>query len=266
MIEGIDIPDEDYFKRKGISKSLLSRMDCPEKAFTPYKSTPAMLEGSAVHCAILEPNEFESRYVVEPTINKRTNVGKEEYAAFVEANKNKTVITQDLVDMALIMQDAVMSHVSASRLLSGGKAEQAYFWTDERTQAECKCKADYVQGNVIVDLKTTNDASPGGFSRAVANFKYHWQDAWYTRGTKADGFIFVAVEKPTKLDDKYGRTVFSPCIVEVYELDVVAKQLGAKQVDEALDRYLWHRDMEEIKGYTGNQDIVHLSLPAWASK
>ena len=44
-----------------------------------YKETPAMALGTAVHQAILEPNDFYDVYHVIDKIDKRTKAGKEEY-------------------------------------------------------------------------------------------------------------------------------------------------------------------------------------------
>ena len=52
-----------------------------------------------------------------------------------------------------------------------------------------------------MDLKTTTDASPAGFARAVERYRYHVQaayalDGWpQAGGGLADQFIFVVVEK-----------------------------------------------------------------------
>ena len=53
---------------------------------------------------------------------------------------------------------------------------------------------------MIVDIKTTVDASPSGFDKQVWQYGYGIQDAFYRRvcslaGLDVDDFIFVAVEK-----------------------------------------------------------------------
>jgi len=252
MIKSVDITDDEYFANPAISKSLLSRMDCPQKAFIPMAETPAMLEGTLAHCAILEPDLFDSRYIVDPKMPKRSKADKEALEAWQLDNTGLRIITKEQYDNSMRMSDAIRSHPKASELLSGGKAEQAFFWDDERTGEECKCKADYVHGDMIVDLKTTLSANPVDFARSVAKFKYHWQDAWYSRGSESDRFLFIAIEKK------------EPYIIEIYELDIEAKSKGCTEIDSALDKYIWHRDFDEYIGYTGSGDINKLSLPSWA--
>ena len=59
-------------------------------------------------------------------------------------------------------------------------------------------------GSLIVDLKTTMDASPDAFARTAANFNYPLQAAYYVDGLQAAGiaspdavtsFVFLVVEK-----------------------------------------------------------------------
>lgn len=254
MIEAVEIDDKDYFSHKAISKSLLAKMDCPQKAFVPMAETPAMFDGTLAHCAILEPDEFDNRYIIDPKMPKRSKADKEAWEDWQTENEGLRIITKEQYDNSMRMGEAIRSHARASELLSGGKAEQAFFWQDERTGEDCKCKADYVHSDIIVDLKTTVSASPADFSRSIANFKYHWQDAWYSRGAQADRFLFIAIEKK------------EPFVIEIYELDLEAKAQGASEIDKALDKYIWHRDFEEYIGYTGFGEINTLSLPNWAKE
>ncbi len=44
---------------------------------------------TSMHCGILEPDHFAARVVTAPNVNKRTNAGKEELAAFQAAHAGK---------------------------------------------------------------------------------------------------------------------------------------------------------------------------------
>ena len=71
------------------------------------------------------------------------------------------------------------------------------------TGLQCKCRPDWISadGGILVDLKTTEDASPREFQRSIAKWRYHVQAGWYMAGieaaygTRPSGFIFIAVEK-----------------------------------------------------------------------
>jgi hypothetical protein len=42
-----------------------------------------------------------------------------------------------------------------------------------------KCSIDAIAGNVIYDIKTTDDASPGAFLRTVQQYRYNLQSLMY---------------------------------------------------------------------------------------
>jgi len=248
------IPDAEYFANLAISKSFLARMGCPRKARMPYPESKAMMEGSVIHCAVLEPDAFFARYAVAPECDKRTKAGKVEYAAFADEANGKEVIDRKLCDIAMNITEAVKTHSMASELLSNGKAEMAAFWDDERTGEKLKAKADYVGKGYVADLKTTACAAPGAFSKSCADFKYAWQAAHYMRGFNVDLFHFIAVEKTP------------PFVVEVYHLSEAALEKGREQIDEALDKYRLCMDFDDWPGYTGEEISHVLDLPGWAMR
>ena len=168
----------------------------------PQKETPALITGSAVHCAVLEPQEFGNRYAIAPSVDRRTKAGKEIYDAFVQSAGERIVIDNDLATLCERIMGAVMKHKPAAYLLREGVAEQPIFWTDEDIQEDCKAKPDWItSGDIIVDLKTTDDASPLGFAPSVKKYRYDVQAAFYSDGFEAStgrecqGFFFIAVEK-----------------------------------------------------------------------
>lgn len=169
----------------------------------PSESTPAMILGSAIHTAILEPDNLAAEYVANPGINRRTNAGKAEYEAFVAENAKKVVLEDEDFQTCLAVRDAVHSHPVAAGLLTGGQAEQSFFAVDPETGELIKCRTDYMHdsGNMIVDLKSTEDASPNGFGKSAANFRYPVQTAWYNGvldaafGEHPQHWVFLAVEK-----------------------------------------------------------------------
>ena len=255
------LSNEEYHAGPGLSKS---GMDLLLKSPLHYlaaqqeeqKPTPSMIFGTAVHAAVLEPDLFTERYVKAPDINRRTKAGKEEYAAFQAENKGKTILPADDYATVEAMRLAVLSSPPARKLLSGGKAEQSYFWEDGQTGTLLKCRPDYLRPDgIIIDLKTTPDGSPQAFSKSCANFNYHMQAAVYTEGVnalgeQADHFVFIVIEK--KL----------PFAVACYTLDSEAVDQGRILAREAINRYSECREKDHWPGYSAK--IESLSLPAWA--
>lgn len=212
----------------------------------PSVQTAAMKLGSLTHCAVLEPDQLASRYGIAP--DRRTNAGKaavaEMEAAGIEA------VTAPEMEQAMAMAASVRSHQAAAALLRDGKAEQSFWFDDIATGLRCKCRPDWYTGSTIVDLKTTVDASPKGFAKSVAQWRYHVQQSHYLAGTFAERFVFIAVEK------------FYPYAVGVYELDADAVQFGDYERRNNLQTIADCRAISEWPGY-GNT-IQPLSLPKWA--
>ena len=121
----------------------------------------------------------------------------------------------------------------------------------------CKIRPDKLPGNgICVDIKTTDDASPEGFSKSCANYGYHIQAAFYLEGLtritgeQHDTFVFIAVEKTPP----YGIGVYYAS----HDFIAKGRELMGKALDiysECLKTNLWPCYSAEAK---------ELNLPRWA--
>ena len=222
------------------------------------EETPAMRIGSAVHCAVLEPERFATDYAVAPDGDKRSKAGKEAFAEFEAAHAGKPIIS--MADWALCeeIQHAVRMHPGAAALLQAGQPEVSALWNDAEFNVGCRARYDWLTPDgLLIDLKTTQDASPAGFAKSCATFRYHVQAAWYldayqkAAGDLPLGFIFIAVEKTP------------PYAVALYELDAEAVDLGRALARRDLARYANAREFGVWPGYS--EAIQPLSLPKWAT-
>ena len=253
-----NISNEEYhasspYSSSQFKKALKSIASMNVQTFT----TKAMERGTAAHTLILEGEKFDSEYAVSPTFDKRTKIGKADFAAFSELHKGKTIINQDEERVLLSMLDSVNSHKFACELIDSGEPEISVFFEDH--SVECKVRPDVLADEYIVDLKTTQSADPEDFARSAVNFGYHLSAAMYMRGvelatgTRRQDFFFVVVENQ------------EPFLTEVYRLPSEAISQGEKMYLEAL---LKVRDY--LKGAKGvsytNQNVTDLVLPAWAFK
>jgi hypothetical protein len=221
--------------------------------------TPAMAIGSAVHTHVLELDQWDAQYVVAPAgIDRRTKVGKAEWDVFQTAIGTRTVISREDADLVMRIGRSVLSHPAAAYLLSlPGKAETTHMWTDEATGLACKCRPDWLtnDGRLIVDLKTTEDASPAGFRKSIGAFRYHVQASWYldgvqaATGTRPDEFLFVCVEKKP------------PYAVAVYAAAPVIVTIGAETAARDLDVLATCKQAGAWPGYS--DQIEPISLPGW---
>lgn len=165
--------------------------------------TPAMQLGSLLHCMVLEPESLESRYVVRPDgIDRRTKAGKEQWERFEATANGKTIVTADDINLASAMRDGIMRNPHARAALEAdGISEASLRWQCQETGCPLKCRLDRLHhSGLVVDVKTTDDVSPDGWSRTLHKFSYHCQAALYTEGIhQAFGesvpFLFISVSK-----------------------------------------------------------------------
>jgi hypothetical protein len=212
--------DTDY-----ISNSMLNHISVSPEYFrfrqdNPQPATPAMKLGSAIHMNVLQPEEFNNHYAVSPKFDKRTKAGKEGYANFQKENFLKTVISESDFEIIEQVTLKLMKEPLIKALLQQGEPEKIITWHNEHYDVNCKGMLDYYRegADMIVDLKTTQDASYNGFMRSVRKYKYHKQAAYYMDAVKASRFIIIAVEKTP------------PFSINVFEL-------GDDMIEEGRDMY-----------------------------
>lgn len=256
------IPNEAYHAGPGISKSGL---------WTIATSTPAHFKfpkprekkahfdvGDAIHKAILEPEKFEIEFVRGPD-DRRGNKWKDQLEAC--AASNKVLLTSSDYDSALAVRDAVHADSWINSIVTGGgdgrMVEASGYWIDEDTGVLCRCRPDLYRRDlrIILDVKSTIDASPKQFPRSVVNYGYHGQEAFYTDGWRecgeeVDAFVFLAFEKD------------SPYAKAVYELPPSIVEEGRSIIREALPVYADCVKENRWPAYT--EGVQELEFPRWA--
>ncbi len=249
--ELVRMTEEEYFKHPSVNRSQVWELfnKTPAHSRVEKTATPAMIRGKAVHSAILEPHLFHEQFAAGPDVAKNTKIWKA-----AEEESNKTLMKPDEFAELLAITNAVNGHSTASILLKGNQVDKEIvcLWHDPYTGLDLKARYDAMNydTNTIIDVKTTSDASLDGFSRSIANFGYHFQDAWYTDPLESEWkFIFICVETS------------KPYCVALYELDDNAKQVGRAQMVEALEMYVSCRTEDVWQAYP--EEVQPISLPAW---
>lgn len=228
-----NIPHKQYHAMTDIvSNSYLGRLSkVPAAAKIPQDETEAMKFGRAFHSYVLEGNEeFYKHFVVPETFptkpNRRsTQKTKDTYEAWLKDLGELQPITQDDLDTIIDMRNAVRNHPFALKLLADGISETTLIWQDEDTGLMCKARPDRIPtGNkgVILDLKSTTNASKNAFQSDCIKYGYAREGAIYLEGYgRLTGalyqdliFALIAVEKEP------------PYRVEVYTLEVDFLQWG----------------------------------------
>lgn len=264
------VSNADYHASAGISKSGL---DCLNKSPAHYfgryldpnfpadddKQTIDQQNGELAHCAILEPDDFDKRFIVGPSVSRNTKAWKE----FAEdaASNGKSAIKQEQYETAWAQANSVRRLPDIASALAVGNAESSAFWIDEETGMLCKCRPDFAHdcgdsGVILIDVKTCGNASLREFSIMLAKHRYHVQDAFYRDGYSiASGrnvlaFIFAAVEM------EY------PYAASAIMLDEDSVEQGRRDYRRNLDLYSKCVSSGTWPGYDGTVQLAR--LPGWA--
>lgn len=153
------------------------------RAAHPKEETPAMRDGSAAHCAALEPDEFPRRYILWEGGTRRGKAWDE----FARVNESKTILTAAEYAKALAIRDAVRANPAAAAIIAACETEVTLQWTDPDTGLPCKARPDLLGGGHLSDLKTTRSIDPRLFQRAASDMDYFGQLGFYAIGAEANG-------------------------------------------------------------------------------
>lgn len=264
-----NITNEQYHSEKDyISRS--SMLDFDKSAYTYWakhinpdrpirESTPAMEFGTMIHTAILEPKEFNKIYSLLPPKVLLKDVGRVAYEAFkaisenIEKN-NQIPLDVDTYNRVISIKEKIQSSKEAMQLINEARIENSFFWQDEHSGLNLKCRPDILHENMIVDLKTTSNASPRHFQREMVDYGYHIQFAMIrdaveiVEGRRINNCINIVVET------KY------PYNMAIYIIDEFALEEGQiKYKQLCLDL---KNAIEENKW--ADYGIQTISLPKWA--
>lgn len=186
-------------------------------------------------------------------------------AEWTENNPGRIVLSPEVWEQIHAMRDAVMAHPAARAVLT-------------------------IMNDVIGDLKTTEDASPEGFAKSMANYRYDVQAPYYLDGVKKaleQGKCIPPVEGASEMsvywiDEATGvlcrcrpdwwrgypkNFVFiavekkPPYAVGVYVLDSASTEIGRAIYQHDLQVYAECLASDKWPGYG---DLVQtINMPAW---
>lgn len=166
------------------------------RAKVPRQDTSALALGRAIHCALLEPHDFESRYAVAPTFEgKGSRAMKATWLA--ERAPEVTWLDQDDYDLAQRCAGSIAEHPAAMSLIVGGRREETVQWTDATTGIKCKARLDNIRPSDLSDIKSTRHGTPRKFLSDASSLLYHGQLAWYHDGAIAAGVLPADAERPS---------------------------------------------------------------------
>ena len=205
------LSNADYHASEGISCSGLKMVSVspyhywahylsdmkPEEGF----SKPRFI-GTAIHAATLETERFQEEYVVAP-FDRRNESGFKAWKEAEEQEQNRTVIIRPEANDIAGMRKSLHSHPTIGPMLDGAvDFELSVYARDPVTGVLVRIRLDMLaEGGWIFDLKKTQDASRAGATKAVSNYDYFMQAAFYldvmrwASGEQPPGMAFGFVEE-----------------------------------------------------------------------
>jgi exodeoxyribonuclease VIII len=237
----------DYYANKALSHSKLSCLAQNPMEFKmryvddppslPPKESDAFAMGHAVHCLALEPEKMDERFVVTPKIDRRTKEGKLQAIIFERDNEGKIVLTLEEYQDAIACVQALNNHAEFATIMAQPRRVEVPFEFDLFGH-KFKAKPDAIIDSMklIVDIKTTDDASPDRWKWSAVDYGYHrqawiYQEALMRSTDVAYRFVFAVVEKPKP------STRGIPPTVALYELDEVTLSMGYQDARDLMTEY-----------------------------
>lgn len=245
------IPDHEYHAWSALgSTSIKALATLPAGAYLYRQTHPlesaAFTLGRAAHSLILEGRKPD--YVVNAP-DRRAKAYKE-----AAQDADAEILLYHEWQSICRMRDSVMANTDAADLLTGHAPEVSLRWDEGDVPLKGRLDGWHEGRGIIVDLKTTRDASPRGFGRAAAEYGYHAQAALYHDGLseltgRDHEYFIVAVEKT------------APYLTAVYEVLPDQIDAGREIVRDGIAAYA------EAKGandWPTRYESQPLYLPMWA--
>lgn len=254
-----DLTNEQYHALDGISASDVKIVHAKSIAHWKnkrFKETVTLQLGTAIHAFVLEAD------IAHKLIHRgpETRRGKAWTEAKEEAESAGAVLlTEADYDHAKAVAESVLMTPRVMRMLNDKACikEQSIINTCPETGLTLKCRPDaLLPGRAVLDLKTTQDASPRGFAKSVRGFGYDLQASFYLMAVANEASIedcptfgFIAVEKEL------------PYSVAIHTLEYDYLRWAKNQVMLTLDQIKRAQDSGDFT--TGWPEVNVIGKPAW---
>jgi hypothetical protein len=242
----------------------------------PEEPTPEMKLGSALHCAVLEPTEFDKRYArafiaepdclvtiedlrgflrengVQPKGTRKAEVIAQVRSAFpsapiydllAEEHASRTAgkVILGAGDWYRLARSAesLLEEPQLREILREGRPEAPLFATDPATGIPLKCRVDWLAAKVTLDLKTFSQKREKSIEKTIA-------DAIFYEGYYRQAFTYQLIRRMA-LGENHGDSEFVIAFVESEEPHETRIRSLLPKVGGNVNMY-WERARIELRG------------------
>lgn len=252
-----NLPNAEYHSHEAIGSTglkLIMRSPAHFRYQEPVDhDTRAKQLGTALHCAMLEPDRFKADYHVANCDDRRSALYKG-LAADVGGDKVLTITEHRRI---LNAQAAAYRNSEVRELLEyPGRYELTVVAKCPETGVLVKCRFDKKLDDLrALDIKKTQDARPNPFGRSIDAYMYHlsvafYMDVWYwATGERIQSMPLIAIEEKAP----HG------CIAHHLPDDWI--QQGRYEYQQALRIYADCLDRDEWPSY--DEESCVAEMPNW---
>lgn len=256
---------ERYREHPGVSASDLKAMQ-RSAAYAKARistDTKATVFGSAIHCAVLEPDQIDTRYAIDPESPKGGYPAgwrnTKEYKALAAniTNSGIQLLAREEYEALSVIRDRVAAHEIGKQLHAlDGHREASVFVADEDFGLVRKCRPDWLvpTARMVVDIKSTRNHKSGPFARDCKTYGYALSAAYYLdtidQEIPVEHYVFLAVNNTP------------PFEVAAYVLDQDSISQGRHEYRRELAR--WAECASRDVWPSGPSTIEEIRLPEWA--
>lgn len=184
------------------------------------RSSDALQEGAAFHCAGLTPHLFEKEYAFLPAVwpdgkqaRRDTRVGKYRDWLKERGVRHENVLLQSSFEALQEAKEAMLRHTLMQDILNdeASLCEATFMWEDRRTGVACKMRADVAnqERRVILDPKYVRSMTDRILWQQIVDNQWMFQAVHYMEGASVawgedldwsnmdswPSFVFVFVSK-----------------------------------------------------------------------
>lgn len=227
--------------------------------------TFSMNLGTAFHMKLSEPKKFQDTYIPKPEFEKKSKTQpltiKEQELAFLEANRGKEILSTKDLDVLDLMHESAMSNpfiegIFKKQMVIEEKLIHPFTFDDKDVLIQGTPDIILPDENIIIDIKTSADASFDKFQQTIAKFEYFIQSAVYIMLAEKQynksftDFIWIVVENSW------------PYNVATYYMEKDLIDLGREIVNKTVPKMLTAIEKGIFHGYTTR--LTPIGLPHYS--